>query len=85
MGFAERGLKSWVKQPARTAQKQSGGIFEKLVNSRMHEHTMMEKVMLHMSEESVDADSMGSEDEGTAQRLESNGSCFHIQISRENH
>jgi hypothetical protein len=51
VGFAERGLKSWAKQPARTAQKQSGGIFEKLVSSCMHEHTMMEKAVLHMSDE----------------------------------
>jgi hypothetical protein len=84
VGFAERGLKSWAKQPARTAQKRSGGIFEKHVSSRMHEHTMMEKAMLRMSDESFDDESMGSEDEGMTQRLEPNGSCFHIQISKEN-
>ena len=33
VGFAERGLKSWAKQPATTAQKRSGGIFEKIVSS----------------------------------------------------
>ena len=46
VGFAERGLKSWAKQPARTAQKRTGGIFEKLVSSRMHEKTMTEKALI---------------------------------------
>ncbi len=94
VGFAERGLKSWAKQPARTAQKRSGGIFEKLVSSRMHEHTMIEKAMLHMSKEDVvDGDSIQSgedsiqldEDEDSLiPRMEPNGSCFRIKISRVN-
>jgi hypothetical protein len=43
---------------------------------------MMEKAMLHMSDESVDDDSIGSDDEGMTQRMEPNGSCFHIYLGR---
>jgi hypothetical protein len=89
--------KTAIKRKARppwtplAAQKRSGGIFEKLVSSRMHEHTMIEKAMLHMSEDVVDGDSIRSgedsnqsDEDSLIPRMEPNGSCFRIKISRVN-
>jgi hypothetical protein len=49
---------------------------------------MMEKAMLHMSNENgttVDANSIRLDKAGMTQRMEPNGSCYHIQISSKNH
>ena len=78
VGFCERGLKTWAKQPGNTSQKRSNGVFEGQCAARIREHSMVDYALTQM-ESDEETESTGTEENDA----KSGGACFHIRIVQE--
>jgi hypothetical protein len=76
-GFAEQGLKNWVKKTASTAQKCKGGVFEGQCASCIREGSMITHAVTMME---MQEDYLEEEEETPLADGSVGGSCFHIYI-----